>query len=78
VDFAQSLGMQHCPWAVIGDCSDSVKHASIDWTITSSSGAQLSGPGLISHLIRSHHFFEGRSVRYRVEPIELAQLLDLA
>lgn len=78
VDFAVCLGEQHCPWEVIGDCSGVVKHASTDWTITSSSGAQLSGPGLISHLIRSHHFFESRRVEYRVEPIELAQLLDLA
>jgi hypothetical protein len=78
VDFAQYLGSQHCPWGVMGECSAELKHSSIDWTITSSSGAQLAGPGMIGHLIRSHHFFEGRSVRYRVGPIELAQLLDLA
>ena len=30
------------------------------------------------HLIRSHRFFEGPGVRYRVDPLELALLLDLA
>lgn len=77
VDIAQYLGSQHYPWWAIGECTVELKHASIDWTITNTSGAQLSGPGLISHLIRSDHFFEGRTGRYRVKPIELAQLLEL-
>jgi hypothetical protein len=48
------------------------------WTIEDSrNGTRLSGPMLIVHLIRAHHFFEGRGVPYRVEPAELVALLRL-
>lgn len=36
-----------------------------------------SAPGLIIHLIREHHFFEGFGSPYRVDPTELARLLEL-
>jgi hypothetical protein len=52
--------------------------ASIDWMIRNPrSGMQLSGPGLIVHLIASHNFFEGPQSPYRVPPRKLAELLEL-
>ena len=79
VEFAFSLGTQHCPFEVVDQCRHQcIAFNSLDWTITSTSGAQLSGPGMMSHLIRTHRFFEGRDVCYRVDPRELALLLDLA
>jgi hypothetical protein len=33
---------------------------------------------MLSRLIRAHQFFEGHTVEYRVDPIELARLLELA
>ena len=79
VEVALSFGTQHCPFAVVDQCSEQgIAFSSADWTIRSTSGARLSGPGILSHLIRAHRFFEGRDVRYRVDPRELAVLLDLA
>jgi hypothetical protein len=79
VEFVFSLGTQHCPFKAVDQCGEpGVAFNSLDWTITSTSGAQLSGPGMLSHLIRTHRFFEGRNVPYRVDPRELAVLLDLA
>lgn len=52
--------------------------ASIDWSITNlHTGVQLSGPGLIVHLIAAHGFFEGSESPYRVPPRRLAELLEL-
>jgi len=52
--------------------------ASIDWEIENMrSRVNLSGPGLIVHLIGKHAFFEGLQSPYRVEPRSLAQLLEL-
>jgi hypothetical protein len=52
--------------------------ASIDWSISDArNGAQLSGPGLIVHLISAHGFFEGLHSPYRVAPRKLAEFLKL-
>ena len=54
------------------------RFASIDWNISNSrKGIQLSGPGLIVHLIGAHGFFEGIQSPYRVPPRKLTQLLEL-
>jgi hypothetical protein len=54
------------------------RFASIDWTISNPrNGIQLSGPGLIVHLIGAHSFFEGPQSPYRVPPRKLAELLEL-
>lgn len=54
------------------------RFASIDWTIRNPrSGMQLSGPGLIVHLIAAHNFFEGPQSPYRVPPRKLAELLEI-
>jgi hypothetical protein len=52
--------------------------ASIDWNIVNrKNNTQLSGPGLIVHLIAAHGFFEGLQSPYRVSPRELIELLEL-
>jgi hypothetical protein len=76
-------GYQLCPWSVDpdeGQCTAAggVRFASLDWTIRDErTGRQLRGPGLIVHLIRGHHFFEGIESPYRVDPDALCDLLDL-
>jgi hypothetical protein len=49
-----------------------------DWQITNRrTGQKLEGPDLIVHLIGAHNFFEGHGTSYRVDPRELAALLEL-
>ena len=53
--------------------------ASIDWDITHTrKRIRMTGPGLISHLIAAHGFFEGVQSPYRVEPRALAQLMGMS
>jgi hypothetical protein len=74
-------GFQICPWARDlrrGQCAagQGVRHGSIDWWITNLvTGEEMRGPGLIVHLIRDHHFFEGKMVPNRVDPARLAYVL---
>ncbi len=76
-------GFQICPWADSSgnkQCTSGgvMRHASVDWTIKNhKNGMEMSGPGMIVHLIREHHFFEGEQSPYRIDPLKLAQLLDL-
>jgi hypothetical protein len=76
-------GFQQCPWTEDFHHSTCRKglgasHASIDWIIRNKkTGQEMRGPGLIVHLIRDHRFFEGPGSPYRVEPLELARLLEL-
>jgi hypothetical protein len=76
-------GYQLCPWTTEpddGQCTSGggVRFASIDWRIRHDrTGAELRGPGLIVHLIRAHHFFEGPASPYRVDPDALCALLGL-
>ena len=76
-------GYQICPWAVDPhhqQCTagGGVDFGSIDWVITNTRRKiKVSGPGLIVHLIRDHHFFEGLKSPYRVEPLALAKLFEL-
>jgi len=76
-------GFQICPWADLqsGRCSagGGARHASADWSITNTAtGDTMRGPGLIVHLIRDHHFFEGAKSPNRVDPARLAALLGLS
>jgi hypothetical protein len=66
-------GLQECPWGCgYGPWS------SFDFLILNrQSGKYVTGPGLIVHLIREHHFFEGMESPYRVDPSEVIQVLDL-
>jgi hypothetical protein len=74
-------GFQICPWASDPgrrqcDAGLGVRHASIDWRLTNlETGEELTGPGLVVHLIRDHEFFEGRMSPNRVDPLKLARVL---
>jgi hypothetical protein len=76
-------GFQICPWvrdSHHAQCSAGlgVRHGSVDWWITNlTTGQEMKGPGLVVHLIRDHHFFEGPMSPNRVDPSALARLLEL-
>lgn len=76
-------GFQICPWSPDihgGQCTagKGVDHASVDWHIHNiGTGQEMRGSGLIVHLIRDHHFFEGLKSPYRVDPHKLADLLSV-
>jgi hypothetical protein len=77
------MGFQMCPWSPDihrAQCTagGGVQFSSLDWCIRNvRSGQEMCGPGLIVHLIRDHHFFEGHESPYRVDPRALARLLEL-
>jgi hypothetical protein len=69
----QWRGMQECPWG----CGFP-PGASYDFLLLNrETGTFVTGPGMITHLIREHHFCEGRESPYRVDPIRLARVLGL-
>jgi hypothetical protein len=76
-------GFQMCPWSpdihrVQCTAGGGVQFSSLDWCIRNViSDQKMCGPGLIVHLIRDHHFFEGFESPYRVDPHELAHLLEV-
>jgi hypothetical protein len=73
VFITQSRGFQECPWGC-----DYEHWSSFDFLILNRrSGRYLTGPGLIVHLIRKHHFFEGLESPYRVDPTKAVQVLEL-
>jgi hypothetical protein len=54
------------------------RYAELDFlVINRETGDYLAGPGLIVHLIREHHFFEGLGSPYRVDPVAAARVLGL-
>jgi hypothetical protein len=76
-------GFQLCPWTPNphgGQCmaGGGVRYASLDWNIRNlKTQQQMRGPGMIVHLIKDHHFFEGPASPYRVDPRDLARLLEI-
>jgi hypothetical protein len=76
-------GFQICPWSADihrSQCTagGGVQFSSLDWCIRNTrTGQEMCGPGLIVHLIRDHHFFEGLESPYRVDPRELVHLLEV-
>jgi hypothetical protein len=73
VFIAQYRGLQDCPWGC-----DSERWSGFDFLILNRrSGGYVTGPGLIVHLIRKHHFFEGLESPYRVDPAKVVQVLEL-
>ena len=63
-------GIQECPW------KDSGNYSNLDFVITNLRlNESLPFPGLIVHLIRMHHFYEGRKSPYRVDPELAARIL---
>lgn len=76
-------GFQICPWArdihhAQCDAGGGVEYGSVDWRIRNlRTGQEMFGPGLIVHLIREHNFFEGFESTRRIDPGELARLLEM-
>jgi hypothetical protein len=76
-------GFQICPWAPDvhhGQCTAGrgVRFGNLQWRIRNRRlDLDAAGPGLIVHLIREHHFFEGVDSRYRVDPRQIVELLEL-
>ena len=71
---AQYRGLQECPWGC-----EYAKWASFDFLLLNrQSGMYVTGPGLIVHLIRDHHFFEGLESPYRVDPAKVVQVLEIS
>jgi hypothetical protein len=74
-------GFQMCPWSRAPhshQCTagGGARFASIDWEIINKRNKiRVRGPGLATHLIRDHHFFEGLDSPYRLDPKELVRLL---
>ena len=70
----QWRSFQVCPWG----CPADVQLGSIDFLILNrKTGESFTGPGLIVHLIREHHFFEGQASLYRVDPAKAVRVLEL-
>jgi hypothetical protein len=78
------FGWQECPWGP--SLAEAKPYEPVrlcgkgtsDWWIRDDRrGLSMSGPSLITHLIREHGFFEGFASPYRVDPRSLAELLQL-
>jgi hypothetical protein len=70
----QYRGFQECPWG----CENEPSWSSFDFLILNrQSGKCVTGPGLIVHLIRKHHFFEGLETPFRVDPAKVVEVLVL-
>lgn len=64
-------GIQECPWG----CQ---AWGSSDFLILNrQTGESVTGPELVIHLIREHHFFEGMESPYRTDPAKLIRVLGL-
>jgi hypothetical protein len=77
-------GYQNCPWSDDMKCTTlvdnwgNVQFSDLDWLVRNTrTGQEMHGPGLIIHLVRDHSFFEGLESPYRVDPSQLARLLEL-
>ena len=66
-------GLQECPWG----CKKAGGGSANFLILNRQLGQWLTGPDLIVHLIREHHFFEGVESPYRVDPSRAARVLGL-
>ena len=67
-------GGQECPW---GD-SLIMPYSNMDLFIENLDlGERLYFPGGIVHLIREHHFYEGKKSPYRVDPEKAVRILNI-
>ena len=67
-----AMGPIPCPW---GGCGVFAKG---ETELTDAVGGKtLRFTPLSVHLIRHHGFYQGKGARYRLEPAELARLLDI-
>jgi hypothetical protein len=70
VFIVQYRGFQHCPWL----CN---AFGSSDFMVLNrSTGESFTAPELVVHLIREHHFFEGRLSPYRVDPEKVIRTFE--
>ena len=70
----QWRGFQECPW----ECDVEPRWWSFDFLLLNRrTGEFITGPGMIVHLIREHHFFEGMESPYRTDPIRAIRVLGL-
>ncbi len=75
VFIAGYLGIQECPW----ECAVQPNWGSFDFLILNRrTGEYITGPGLIVHLIRAHHFFEGVETSYRTDPSRVIRVLEIS
>jgi hypothetical protein len=70
----QYRGLQECPWGCEYDYLSSLTFL----ILNRPSGKFVTCSGLIVHLIRKHHFFEGIKTPFRVDPARVADVLELA
>jgi hypothetical protein len=72
------MGHQNCPFGPMSPhaAASPCALAGDDLVLRSPKGTLLVS-GLLPHLIRVHHFFEGREVPYRLDPIMGARVLGL-
>jgi hypothetical protein len=73
VFITQYRGLQECPWG----CEYNYWSSFTFLILNRQSGKFVTGSGLIVHLIRKHHFFEGIKTPFRVEPTRVADVLEL-
>jgi hypothetical protein len=74
----QYRGLQDCPFdeTRVGTCKPFIYSAGNYCVENVETKREIRFPGLIIHLAREHHFFEG-SVTYRLEPSEAIDVLGL-
>lgn len=72
------MGVQECPWGSPLRDGDVCATSPTEWRIHDTTrGIEMRGPGLITHLVTEHGFFEGFESPYRVDPRTLAELLEV-
>lgn len=68
------MGKQDCPWG----CKTEKLGARDFLILNRRIGEYITGGDLIIHLIREHHFFEGRETPYRTDPLRAVRVLEIA
>ncbi len=75
--FVTARGFQDCPWGC--PFASEAGWAHFDFLVLNRATAQfIIAPGLIVHMIRDHHFFEGKESPYRTDPARLVRVLGLS
>lgn len=81
VEVTSWLGQQLCPFPACphGQCQKDNRpclYADLDFVITNrATGRHIEVPGMAWHLIRDHHFFEGKRSPFHVDPALLVKVL---
>lgn len=74
-----SMGSQECPFFIQKNEREILTcgRGSTDYKVTNTgTGESIYFPGLMIHLVRDHHFFEGDAT-YRLDPNQAVKVLDL-